>query len=123
MDPKDKPKKAYQKVIEYEKENKRIAHRETKNVGYDITSVGKKETRHIEVKGTSRKTPHFRFLTEKEFITMTHDRHYYLYIVCNIDARKPDVFEFNQREILKHFKRVEPNYVISFSKADFEDTK
>ncbi len=123
MDIKEKPKKAYQKVIEYEKDNRRIAYREIKNIGYDISSKGKNQIRHIEVKATSRETPHFRFLTEKEFITMTHDKHYYLYIVCNIDAKKPGVYEFNQNEILKRFKRVEPNYVISFSKDDFKKHK
>lgn len=110
--------KAYKVVVDYEKRRGRIATKAEKGAGYDIISKGKKEIRHIEVKGTSKVTPNFRFLTEKEFKTLTHDPRYFLCLVCNI-GRRPKLKEFKRNEILRRFQRIQANYVIGFKPSDF----
>ena len=111
--------KSYEIVFKYEKTNNRNCANHEKD-GYDIISKNEFEERHIEVKGTNKKKPSFRFLTEKEFKALLNDTKFYLYLVVDVFGNG-DVYIFKRDDILKKFSRMEINYVINFSKKDFKN--
>jgi len=110
-------KEAYKIVINYERRNRRVAKLVEKE-GYDILSKGRKEIRHIEVKGTLSDMPSFRFLTKNEFKVITNDLKSYLYLVCGI-GKKPKIYIFDRDGILLRYRGIELNHVIVFRRNDF----
>jgi len=111
--------KAYQAVIEHEKQEGRETEIIEKD-GYDILSKSGSEERHIEVKGTAKKKPTFICMQPKEFKKMLTDDSYYLYLVRDV-GNTPIIKEYKKDEVLKRLKGVEMHYTIGFSAKEFKD--
>lgn len=71
---------SYDEILKYERKRGRSP-KIIEKEGYDILSDGGGETRHIEAKGSTKKEPPFRFLTQQEFKRVLNDKDYYLYLV------------------------------------------
>lgn len=111
-------KKALEVVVAYEAANQRTAIRVHK-CGYDLCSKGDNEERHIEVKGTTKKSFSFRWLEPKEQKCLIEDPCFWLYLVTETDSAQPKIKVFNKTALEKRFDCIVPHYQYNFPKSDF----
>jgi hypothetical protein len=104
----------HQAVVDYEAKNGRTAEIHEKN-GYDIRSQGNGETRHIEVKATSKDRFTWRHLTDAEFRAAVSDKNFYLYLVTKA-LSKPKITELRRDDVLLRYRGTTLLHVISFPK-------
>lgn len=113
--------KAFEKVCRHERSKHRKCERSQRD-GYDMVSRNSRGVvvRHIEVKGSTKRTVPFRWLEEREYTTLKRDRRFYLYVVTGVGTRSMRVHEFTQRNTLDHFRRKETKYLFTFAKKEFQ---
>jgi len=106
-------------AIKYEQQAGRAATRVQK-CGYDLSSSGGGEERHIEVKATSKSYFTTRWLEEKEQQCAVNDPKYFLYLVTDVTGSQPRVFEYGRTELGELFSKVEHHYIYKFRRSDFK---
>jgi len=81
--------------------------------GYDLRSVGGGETRHIEVKSTSKNRFQWRWLTEDQFKAVVKDPLFFLYLVKDVHGRA-EITEMRRDDVLSRHQGTTVLHLISF---------
>lgn len=110
--------RALKVVVAHEAANQRTAIRVHK-CGYDLCSKGGNEERHIEVKGTAKKSFSFRWLEPKEQECLEQDPFFWLYLVTEADSVQPKIKKFNKADLEQRFHCEVTHHYYKFAKSEF----
>jgi hypothetical protein len=100
MTNKEIERKAIAVVMEYEGPKRKPAEIK-QGKGYDISSNG----RFIEVKGTGKKKLGFVTFQPGCHRALEKKRRYFVYVVTNLKAGRPELYVINRNNIKEHLKR------------------
>lgn len=112
---------AIEAIREDEKKYNRTQTYRVHKCGYDLVSceIGSDTNiRHIEVKGTEKKTVSTRTLEPKEWEQLQINDNFWLYIVTDV-KKNPIVHRFSREDLEDKFYKKEVKYIFKFDKEEF----